>query len=326
MRTMRKTFGAVIALAVVLTSVAWATGAKEAPKQYVIGFNNMFTDIEFFQVVEKGLKDAAAAKGIKLLIAYGQRDGQKITSNVDSFVLQGANLVMDFNVMPEVGSTLAKRLKEKNIPLIGIDGKYDGAYFFGVNNEKVGRTAGEFAASYIKKNWGGQIDYVVHMYSESAGPDVKKRNSGASDAIKEQFPGFNPSNVVWLDGGSHMDTINGKAMTTDFLTAHPDARHVYFQVLTDLPALGVQLGVEATKRDKDVIVISCDAGGPALDNLRKPEANSWLGSVAAFPEKYGENLVDYALQILQGKNPPMERFTSNVVISRDNIEQYYPKK
>ena len=313
-----------LALIVVLSCLAMPVLAEEK-KQIVIGFNNMFTDIEFFQTVEKGLEDAAAAQGIKIIKAYAQRDAQKMITNVDSFVLQGVDLVMDFNVLPEVGTTLAKTLKEKGIPLIGIDGVYEGAYFFGVNNEQVGRTAGAYAAEVIKKKWNGQLDYIVHMYSESAGPAVKKRNSGASDVIKETFKDFPEDHIIWLDGGSHMDAVNAKAMTTDFLTAHPDAKHIYFQVLTDLPALGVLMAVEAANKMDDSIIISCDAGGPALDNLRKPEANSWIGSVAAFPEKYGENLISYALEILEKKDAaPKEKFTNNVVITRDNINEYYP--
>ncbi len=299
--------------------------SKASDYDYVVGFNNMWTDLEFFQVVEEGLRKAAEENNIKLLVGYGERDGQKMMSNVDTFVLQGADLILDFNVLSEVGNTMTKELAKKDIPLIAIDGVYEGAYFYGVNNEHVGRTAGTAAAEYIKDTWNGQIDYVVHIYSESAGPAVRKRNSGASDVIIETFPNFNKNNVVWIDAGSHMDPINGRSLATDFLTAHPEAKHVYFQVLTDLPASGVLLAVEESGRSNEAIILSCDASGPALDNLRKGKANSWLGSVAAFPELYGENIIAYALDILGGKNPPKERFTNNVVITHENIDEYYPK-
>ena len=325
MKVMRNLLTGILLL--MLTVSVWAAGSQEdaGDGQYTIGFNNMFTDVEFFQMVEEGLKVAADENGINLLIGYGERDAQKMTSNIDSFLIQGADLIMDFNVMEEVGSVITKDLKEENVPMIGIDGKYEGAYFFGVNNVKVGRTAGEFAANVIKDRWNGELDYVVHLYSEPAGPYVKKRNSGASDVILETFPDFSEENVIWIDGGSHMDPIQGRGDMADFLTAHPDADHIYVQCLTDGPAQGALLAVEDAGREDDVIIISCDANTIALDNLRKAGENSWLGSVAAFPEKYGENLIAYALEILDGTNPPMERFTPNVVINKNNINEYYPE-
>lgn len=324
MKTLRTVMMVLLVLGIAAGAL-FAAGQVESDHDYVIGFNNMWTDLEFFQVVEEGLRKAAEENNIKLLVGYGERDGQKMMSNVDTFVLQGADLILDFNVLAEVGNTMTKELAQKDIPVIAIDGVYEGAYFYGVNNEQVGRTAGTAAAEFIKEKWDGQIDYVVHIYSESAGPAVRKRNSGASDVIIETFPDFNEDNVVWIDAGSHMDPINGRSLSTDFLTAHPNSEHIYFQVLTDLPASGVLLAVEEAGRGDEAIIISCDASGPALDNLRKGEANSWLGSVAAFPELYGENVIKYALEILEGKNPPKERFTNNVVITHDNIDEYYPQ-
>ena len=319
-------FSIMAAALLMVSSTAWANGADDASDdKVVIGFNNMFTDLEFFQVVEEGLVKAAEENGIELLIAYGERDGTKMMRNVETFILQGADIVLDFNVLPEVGTQIVKRCAEESIPVIGIDGIYEGAYFFGVNNEKVGRTGGTYAAQYIKDNWGGDLDYIMQLYSESAGPAVQLRNSGASDVISEELPGFDPDNVIWVDGGGHMDTVNGRALTMDFLTAHPEADHIYIQVLTDLPALGAFNAVQEAGREDQVIIISNDASGPALDNMRKPEANSWLGSVAAFPEKYGENLVDYALQILEGGDAPKAKYTDNVVIDKSNINAYYPE-
>lgn len=300
---------------------------KAEKKQITIGFNNMFPDIEFFQVVEKGLEEACKANCIRLVKAYAQRDPAKMVSNVDSFVLQGADIIVEFNVNPEVGNTITKKMAEKKIPVIGVDCYYDGAYFWGVNNQKVGTTAGEYAAEYIKKNWDGKIDLMANIYSEGAGPDVKKRNSGAVDAIMKAYPNITKDKIFWLPGpNDKIDAINSKAQFTDFLTAHPDAKHIYLHVLTDQGAVGALSALEATGRTGQCIITSCDAGQEAIDNVKKDKPTAWLGSVAAFPEKYGENIVKYALDILDGKNPPKERFTDNLVIDRNNVKQIYPNK
>lgn len=293
-------------------------------KQITIGFDNMMPSVEFFLTVQKGLEDACAANNIKLVSAFGERDAAKMVSNVDSFVLQGANIIVDFNVLPEVGNTIVESMSKKDIPVLSIDSVYDGAYFFGVNNQQVGETAAKYAADVINEKWGGEVDYVVEFYSEGGGPVVKLRNSANADYLKKEL-NLTDDQIVYIPAANDsVDAINGKVQFADFLTAHPDAHKIYLHVLTDQGAVGALAALEAAGRMDDCFITSCDAGTEALDNLRLPEANAWVGSVAAFPEKYGENIVKYCIDIMNG-DAPQERFTDNVMIDRNNIDEYYPE-
>ena len=97
------------------------------------------------------MQKAADKYGVKLLYAIAERDPQKMRSNIDSFVNQGANMIVDFNVLPDVGTAIAAELKKQNIPMLSIDSAYDGAYFFGANNLEAGKVAGRYLAQKAKQ-------------------------------------------------------------------------------------------------------------------------------------------------------------------------------
>ena len=49
-----------------------------------------------------------------------------------------------------------------------------------------------------------------------------------------------------------------------------------------------------------------------------------IGSVAYFPEKYGEAIMALALDKLNGKEVPPATFVRHQLITIDNIDAFYP--
>ena len=61
----------------------------------------------------------------------------------------------------------------------------------------------------------------------------------------------------------------------------------------------------------------------ARQELRRP-ATRLIGSVAYFPESYGEELIPLALAILQKKPVPPAVFVKHQLITPKNIDLLYP--
>lgn len=78
--------------------------------------------------------------------------------------------------------------------------------------------------------------------------------------------------------------------------------------LNDQSALGAYNAVEAAGRESDVYIGSHGCDAPAIENLKNKEENCWIGSVAYFPERYGEYLVPLMDDLLHGKEIPEESF------------------
>jgi ribose transport system substrate-binding protein len=52
----------------------------------------------------------------------------------------------------------------------------------------------------------------------------------------------------------------------------------------------------------------------------------WIGSVAYMPERYGEFMIPWLKDILDGKKVPREMSPEHFVLTAENIDKYYPNK
>ena len=208
--------------------------------------------------------------------------------------------------------------------MISIDIPVADAYFMGTNNLNAGKVAGDAGAAYVKDNWDGQIDYLFLCYTENAGEAVKDRMYGIVDALKSAGIDVPEDKIIWVDPSSSEGTLAAKQLATDFLTAHPDAKHILMGAINDQSALGMLSAIETSNRSADCVVVSHGADDPAISNLRNAEANSWIGSVAYFPETYGDVLIKLVQDLNAGIEIPKDSYNKNVFINRENVSQYYP--
>jgi ribose transport system substrate-binding protein len=49
-----------------------------------------------------------------------------------------------------------------------------------------------------------------------------------------------------------------------------------------------------------------------------------IGSIATFPERYGDNVIQIALDVLQKKQVPPAVYAPIQLITPQNIDQFYP--
>ena len=286
-------------------------------------YDNMQETENFFQVVKASLEDAFAARGWEMLYAFAERDPQRMRTNVDSFVLQDADFIIDFNVVPEAGSAIAGDLKAQGIPSLSIDCVYEDAYFFGVNNQGAGATAGEYLVEKINEDWDGQLDYIFHIYDESAGLEVKKRNAGAGEVLRAAFPDFDPANEIWQDV-SDTDPTDAKTAITDFLTAHPDAHHIAVVSFTDDRAYAALGGVETVGRMEDVMIVSHNADATAQEHMKTTPADAWVATISYNSDQYGEKIAEVLERIFAGEDVDIMNYNTTTAVDRDNVNEIFP--
>ena len=59
---------------------------------------------------------------------------------------------------------------------------------------------------------------------------------------------------------------------------------------------------------------------------RRSATGSPTRGIAFFPEHYGEYIIPAVAAVLKGQPIPPYLYVDNVVITKDNIDKYYPKK
>lgn len=292
-------------------------------KEVIIGYNAFSDTVSFSKFVTDGLMKQAEVLGYKVIKADTNGDPTTALKNVDAFIAQGATVVIDSSWGVAAVEGVAKKCKENGIPMISIDIPVEDAYFMGTNNNNAGKVAGFAAGEQIINEWNGKLDYMLLGYNENAGEAVKERMYGIIDAVRESGIEISDENIIWVDPATAEGTMISKQQATDFLTSHPDSKHILMGGFNDQIALGFLSAVETSNRMEDVILVSHGADEPSIDNLKKEESNSWIGSVGYFPETYGNVLVDIIGLIASGEEVPKESYNRNVFINRGNVDEFY---
>jgi ribose transport system substrate-binding protein len=108
----------------------------------------------------------------------------------------------------------------------------------------------------------------------------------------------------------------------DILAAYPEDENILVFCLNDQTAAGIQAAADIAGRwDADKwMVMSQGLDDLGMELIRD---NIVDGDSAYFPEKYGEYLVPAAIAHMYGNPVPPYMFVDNVIITLDNIDEYY---
>jgi ribose transport system substrate-binding protein len=123
-----------------------------------------------------------------------------------------------------------------------------------------------------------------------------------------------------MDAGTTDQAIT---KTTDWLTAHPQAKHILSTTIDDERATGIAKAFVASHRDGYAVGPGCDTVGIAAVKEAPAATNRYLGCVAFFPEKYPNYVMSIALDVLQGKPVPQEVHIAHKFLDHNTIGAYY---
>ena len=307
--------------------------AADGDATCVIGLNAGTESNQFHSDVNNSIKNVAAENGVEVLYAVSEFDAGQIIPKVESLLQQGANVIVDFNVNGQVGGNLVDVVKEAGGKgVIGVDVEYisasgEKAWFMGANNQVAGELCGQAIADYALENKDGKVEYLVLFYNSENGDEVKKRMSGAIDGLKSKGIEVPEENIEYIDlgGGGSETTIQGRDKMTAWLTAHPDAHSVGVVAVNDETTTGALAAAETLGRQEDCIFASHNVSQVYIDAALSGDLyEGYTGSVAYYPERYGEYIVPLAMDIASGKNTdPEEKITvDHVFITPDMVEEY----
>lgn len=282
-------------------------------------------------LVNPSMRRAAEAAGVELLLlnnAYPSTT--RPIENADTCVTRGADVVVSFNVFSEIAPAIMAKYNEARIPVVAVDVAHPGSVFYGADNCKTGTLAGEFAVQWAKDhNWPLDQLSVIIGSDPAVGGAPTCRNTAFVDAIRAAVPGLPDANVYDVDmrTGELGPVAGAIAATTDWLTAHPDAKYIVATSINDDRAYGIaQAMTQAGRGDPTVdgIAIGKNAETVALNAIRAGDS-PLVGTVSFFGNRYGDYLVPLALDVLAGNAVPSIVSVPHEVISKANIDTYYPE-
>jgi ribose transport system substrate-binding protein len=293
---------------------------------YRIGYSNMALREDFFITVESGLRAACKDTGYIYDTAIADRDAAKMKQNIEALLTKGANIIIDFNVLPEAGSAIASDLKAKNIPMLSIDCIYENAYFFGVNNLEAGRILGEATIPFVDEKFDGKVEYIVNLYDAAGGDVIKMRNDGVVEVLQKKYNVSN-DNVFWVNSAA--DDVKTQTMTRDWLSSHPNATKIVFVGQNDDRGYAINAAVEGDNRIAHSIIVSHNADPASVENLQKhvkDNRTAWVATASYNSHLYGDQVINMAGRILKGEPVNQSEYTQVTIVTTKNVEFYVAER
>jgi ribose transport system substrate-binding protein len=289
-------------------------------RNYRIGYAAQGTDYEFSREVSASLERAAATEQLELIRVDNKYSPKVAQRNADYFVREKVDLVIEFQTDEAVAPIVAAKYQQAGIPFIAIEIPHPGATYFGANNYEAGLMGGRYLGRWAKQNWQGIVDEIILFELPRAGNLPKMRISGIKTGIQEAFPARDRCEIVLLDGDGQF------SKSFEMMRRHlRSTGHTRFLLsgINDASVLGALRAFEEAGRTASCAAMGQNASPEARDELRT-KGTRLIGSVAFFPEKYGEGVMKLALDILNKRPVPPAVFVQHKLVTPQTVDQLYP--
>ncbi len=290
-------------------------------RRYRIGYADQNVKDGWLRVVNAGLVRAAEQANMELIRVSNRNDPRVAVRTARQLVRQNPDLVIEFQIDESVAPSVAAQYVEAGIPFIAVDIPHPGSTFFGADNYHAGLLGGRHLGRWVRSHWRQVPDEILLIGQPRAGSVVASRVNGVLAGIHEVLPDLvGQCPVVHLDG-------EGQFMTAlERVRKHlreSNAKSVLVGCVNDASALAAVRAFQEAGRTDRCAVVGQNAEPDARTELRQP-STPLVASVGYFPERYGEALIRLALDILGGKDVPPAVFIKHQVITRDNVDHFYP--
>lgn len=294
---------------------------RPAPRRrYRLGYAAQAPDSAFAHDVTEGIRRAAEQASVELVEVDNHYSPKIALRSVETLIRARVDLAIEFQTFESVAPIISEKLAEAGIPLIAIDIPHPGATYYGADNYNAGRIGGRAAGRWAKQHWGGQVDEVLLLTLTAVGPLPNSRVSGFCVGLQEAGIHLADQQIVSLDSkggfGACLEVVRKHLRTSR-------AQRILVAGFNDPGSLGALRAFEEAGRIDHCAVMSQNACVLARAELRRT-ATRLIGSVAYFPEKYGNGIISLALDILAKRPRSPAVFVKHILITPANVDHCYP--
>ena len=298
-------------------------GGFSPGRRYKIGYLAETGETSFYRAVARGLIESAQRAGVDLVVLNSQQSPDVALANVERLLAENVDLVMMFQSYSQVAAVISTRARSRKIPLIAIEMPHPNAIYFGVDNCHAGLTAGRYLAHWAQRHWKGEVDEILLVGAPRAGSLPEARLTGSLLGINEVIPNSAQAKIFTVNGDWQFD------VSCESVKRHLDksrATRILVSAIFDPSALGALQAFRDADRLQDCAIVGQNGSIEARLQMRKPNSRL-IGSVAYFPERYGEQLIALALDMLTQRVPvPNSVFIKHQLITPSNLKQHYGRE
>jgi ribose transport system substrate-binding protein len=284
-----------------------ATSALCKGKTFKIGYDVFSSTQPFANLVTQGLKNAAKKTGcVTVITTVDNLNGPVAVGNVKTMLNEGANGIIDFNVLAAFQPAIAKLVKQAGVPADAIVGaNLPGYPAIGADNYGASVINGQELGKAGKRKFGSAIPYVVVAAEPTAGPIVMQRYYGAVAGVKQIYKNLPSDHVIQVKSdGTEAGTYNNAVSAFSKI---PSGSPVLTTAVNDEVSHAMYKAALARKLN---FLVNSFGGDPFGLSQVCADRTHYVGALFLEPEKWGESAVATIMR-MANKMP----FSSNIGIT-----------
>jgi ribose transport system substrate-binding protein len=244
------------------------------------------------------------------------------------------DMIIDWNGVEGVGQALANEFNAAGIPCLSVNIRIPTCPWFNIVNKEYGLDVGRvFAEEARERGWEGEDVVAILVQVADAGREVNDGIRWMYVTVADELGGMTivdpddigPETTTIGDSGIQVDGKNtleeAYAQVKNALQNIPADKHLMVYAPNDDMALGALRAIEEAGRDDELLIAGTAAVPEALRQLRENPA--WVAEASAFVEFWPEYILAMAVAILEGAEPPDLTKGPQVVLTKDNVDEFY---
>ena len=291
------------------------SSCQQEDKHYVIGVSQCSADIWREKQNAELRMGAYLQNNVELRFAAAYDSDERQIEQIDSLVATGIDLLIVAPNQVQTISPAIDRAYDKGIPVIVFERKTNSqkyTAFISADNYEMGRVMGEYIASQLHGK--GRVMEIMGLKGSS--PAIERHN-GFTDALR-QYPDIN---VVATLQGDWTEESAFKA-TEQWLSQQP--KEVSQQPIdfvfgqNDRMAIGARKAFSPLTSHPTPLYCGID-GLPGKNGGIQLVRDSLLDASYIYPT-HGDQIIDLAIKILEGKPYEKETMMMSALVTRDNAK------
>lgn len=288
-------------------------------KGLTLGFTQLSLSSGFPQDVQRGVEEQARRAGAELVTCDSKLDAAKALDCAKLFKTRGVDGLITFQADTNAAPRICAAGPQVPVLAVDIEQKPCQTSFVGAANKYAGQLAGHAVGKYFAQKFDCQYDAFISLEAVQVGEVNEQRMGGVREGFSSVCGKI--KNLRKLDTGGAGGDVAQKLMT-DTLTALPGRKRIIVVGINEDGILGALAAARAQNRTDDLYLGVQNLNPKNCVIYQHPH---WIGSVAYFPERYGEILVPNLIKAIKGEKVAPQLLIPHVLVDKANVKQYYPQ-
>ncbi|MPZ95867.1 MAG: substrate-binding domain-containing protein [Propionibacteriales bacterium] len=286
-------------------------------------------DQGYFQSEVKGVEAKAKELGIDVEVLDSRSDGNVMTSNLETALIQGGDGVIIVVPDQKLAPAVLAKTREADVPVLAlddpmIDSNGDAAPFLGYEFEKIGTEVGDFLAELAAdQGWAadGTLKAAALTFNEVS--SCTERTDATKAALLDNVDGLTEQDILETNyAGANTD--GGLQAMQGLLTANPEVEHWLVYSCNEEGVVGAVRALESAGVADGSCGVGIGDGALAKIEMLKDEANAYCGNVFIDGEENGGIAVQLMYDALTGEQDlPASTLSPGVRVTRDNAAKVF---